>query len=171
MKCDSEDCCADVDSIINGDKLSDLEINFAQKLLKQQFPALNGLQCTLFQSKPQICKPLQLQVIHCRTRDHWIVASNRMCKDGELNVYDSVYFSLDEETSEVTARLFHGDVAKVVEMQKQDGGKDCGLFAIAISTAIAYGVDPISLHFNQAAMRNHLVHCFKDQVMTLFPVS
>ena len=71
-------------------------------------------------------------------------------------MFTTVYFSLDEETSEVTARLFHGDVAKVVEMQKQDGGKDCGLFAIAISTAIAYGVDPISLHFNQAAMRNHL---------------
>ena len=93
MKCDSEDCCADVDSIINGDKLSDLEIKFAQKLLKQQFPALNGLQCTLFQSKPQICKPLQLQVIHCSTRDHWIVASNCMCMDGELNVYDCVLLS------------------------------------------------------------------------------
>ena len=39
-------------------------------------------------------------------------------------MFTTVYFSLDEETSEVTARLFHGDVAKVGEMQKQDGGKD-----------------------------------------------
>ena len=33
-------------------ELSDEEINFAQELLKLQFPKINGLQSTLFQEKP-----------------------------------------------------------------------------------------------------------------------
>ena len=51
----------------------------------------------------------------------------------------------------------------------QKGGVDCGLFAIAISTAIAYGVDFTSLKFNQKEMRAHVVICFNDKIMTLFP--
>ena len=43
MKHDSQD---DGTSVSN-EKLSDLHINLAQQLLKQQFPQLNGLQCTL----------------------------------------------------------------------------------------------------------------------------
>jgi len=32
-------------------ELSDLEIDFAQRLLKEQFPKLNGLVSTLYQDK------------------------------------------------------------------------------------------------------------------------
>ena len=38
--------------------------------------------------------------------DHWIVASNIGCESSEVNVYDSVYNSLDQKTEEVTAKLF-----------------------------------------------------------------
>ena len=41
----------DLERIIMGEKLSDLEINFAQRLLKLQFPDLNGLDSTLLQQK------------------------------------------------------------------------------------------------------------------------
>lgn len=132
-----------LDSIISGDKLSDLHINFAQQLLKQQFPLLNGLQCTLLQNKEHVGKPLELQVIHCCTRDHWIVASTISCKAGVVSVYDSVYSSVDKETNEVIASLFRSTTVKMMETQKQEGGKDCGLFALAIATAIAY--EPILL--------------------------
>ena len=45
---------SETESIISGEKLSDLHINFAQPLLKLQFPWVNGLQNTLLQSKRTI---------------------------------------------------------------------------------------------------------------------
>ena len=59
----------DAEHIIMDNKLSDLEINFAQQLLKSQFGELNGLQ-SLFQEKPTTavtksnCQN-KLQVIFC----------------------------------------------------------------------------------------------------------
>ena len=86
----------ETEGIITGEKLSDLHINHAQKLPKQQFPWCNGLQCTLLQPKKYVGKPLQLQVIHCCSWNHWILASTKGCKDGEVNIYDSVYSTLNE---------------------------------------------------------------------------
>lgn len=40
-------------------------------------------------------------------------------------------------------------------MQKQHGGTDCGLFAIAAITVIAFGKEPSQLKFNQDNMRDH----------------
>ena len=175
IMCDTQDgSVGETEGIISGEKLSDLHINFAQSLLKLQFPWVNGLQNTLLQSKNNPDKPLQdqLQVIHCCTRDHWIVASTVNCKDGEVNIYDYVYSTVDEETDKVLANLFHySSSVKVMQTQKQVGGNDCGLFAIAIAIAIAFGADPTKLLFDQVAMRSHLVQCFTDKVMKLFPVS
>ena len=41
-------------SIVCGRKLSDRHINFAQQLLKKQFPKLGRLQSTLLQSKEEV---------------------------------------------------------------------------------------------------------------------
>ena len=49
-------------------------------------------------------------------------------------------------------------------MCKQGGASDCGLFAIATATALAFG--SYSTQFQQGSMRQHLVKCFKDGVMT-----
>ena len=72
----------ETESILNGEKLTDLHVHLAQQLLEQQFPHLNGLQPTVLQTKKSldVRKPLpyQLQVIHSRG-DHWILASNIGC--------------------------------------------------------------------------------------------
>ena len=45
----------DLDAILNGDELSDIQINHAQRILKSQFPELKGLQSTLLlQSKKNV---------------------------------------------------------------------------------------------------------------------
>ena len=77
----------ETETISCGGKL-DLHINYAQQLLKEQFPNLNGLQSTLFQSKKQARGTVknQLQVIHSR-EDHWIVASTVGSKDGVVLVF------------------------------------------------------------------------------------
>lgn len=161
-------------SILNGAMLTDLHIHLAQRLLKQQFPHLNGLQPTVLQTRANlgVMTPLpnQLQVIHTRG-DHWILASNIGCKDSAVNVYDSVYRSIDEATSTVITTLFQASTLKIIESQKQEGKTDCGVFAIATATALAHGVNLSTYTFLQSAMRSHLVNCFKENLMTLFPCS
>ena len=52
-------------------------MSFAQKLLKKQFPYVNGLQNTLLQAKKKQVDTgglQRLQVIHSRG-NHWIIAS------------------------------------------------------------------------------------------------
>ena len=56
----------------------------------------------------------------------------------------------------------------MTDYQKQEGGTDCGLFAIAAATAIAHGVDHTELKFKQVSMRTHLLKCFKSEKLTSF---
>ena len=57
----------------------------------------------------------------------------------------------------------------VMKLTKQIGSNDCGLYAIAIATALVYEVDPSTLLFEQNEMRKHLVNCFMRQHLTQFP--
>ena len=54
-----------------------------------------------------------------------------------------------------------------VTVQKQNGGSDCGLFAIKIVTALCFGVDPESIMFEQSCMRTHLVDCFNKTALSI----
>ena len=123
------------------------------------------------QRRPSVRKPLpnQLQVIHSRG-DHWILASNIGCANGDVNVYDSVYRSVDKATIAVITQLFQSSAVKIVKSRKQKGVTDCGVFAIATATAFAHGILNLS-SFDQSAMRRHLVNCFKEHLMTPFPCS
>ena len=51
----------------------------------------------------------------------------------------------------------------------QQGSKDCGLFAIAYATEIAYGHDPSSFIFDQSKLRQHLHDCLISKSLTRFP--
>ena len=52
----------------------------------------------------------------------------------------------------------------MVKCQTQLGGDDCGVFTIANATAIAHGIDPIDVMYNQSAMRWHLLKSFKEKI-------
>ena len=77
------------EAIIMGEKLTDVEINFAQRILKAQFPRINGLQSTLFQCKPYTAddqineNKLQNLIVFCKDRSHWILATTIKCETGE----------------------------------------------------------------------------------------
>ena len=58
-----------LERVIMGKKLSDIEINSSQRILKSKFPEINGLESTLLQAKNHISKEPnhnKLQVIHCK---------------------------------------------------------------------------------------------------------
>ena len=171
----------EMDEIIMGRKLTDRHISFAQDL-KSQFGNINGLECTLWQSKESVpvsedATKNKLQVFHDR-HDHWIAASNMLTVEaGQVAVYDSVYRTLDALTKDAIIRKFQcagtcdPPVIKLMNFQKQKGSIDCGVFAIAVITALAFGQEPSTLKFIQEKMRPHLSTCFQNEKMTPFPTS
>ena len=75
--------------LYDGKQLHDNHINFAQGLLKYQFPCLDGLKSSLLQRKQQSKIQHGVQIIHSRG-NHWIVASSLGCSDNLVNVFDSL---------------------------------------------------------------------------------
>ena len=164
--------------LINGKRLTDMHINLGQQILQSQFKSFNGLQSTLYQSKHPIHNTSNaIQIIHVQD-SHWAVISTVGC-DGQNEVmyYDSVYTNLLEETEHIVARLIQPERfdmyqidVKIMVTTTQSGSSECGLYALAICTALAFGHDPTQVIFNQEDMRSHLVECFQRKNMEPFPV-
>ena len=167
----------DFERIIMGEKLSDLDINAAQRVLKQQFPNIHGLESTLYQMKERRLNEDQvkdkIQIIHCLQRQHWIVATTVGCEANVVKVYDSMFHSVDHPTEKVIVNLFQcTDILPTIKIgrsQKQKGLNDCGIFAIAYATAIAFGAQPEKQNMTQDVMRAHLVNCLSNEKFSVFP--
>ena len=54
--------------------------------------------------------------------------------------------------------------------QKQAGATDCGLYAIAICTSLAFNQNPCLQVFSQDNMRSHLIECLLKKNIQLFPL-
>ena len=96
----------------------------------------------------------KLQIIHCSERHHWIIASSVKSPPGVVIVVDSLFKSIDKETKSIILNLFEHNsesqpTIKLVRSQQQKGTKDCGVFAIAMATAIALGQNPSNVTFHQ----------------------
>ena len=141
-----------------GEELSDIEINYTQRLLKEKHPKINGLRTTLYNGKITEIDD-SVQIVHCSTRHHWITVSTNNCKEGEVRVFDSVFTNCDKETEAVIYSLYQRDTENIriimSRCQKQIGGKDCGLFAIAFAVALVFNKCPSKLKFMQQKMRSH----------------
>uniref|UniRef100_A0A1X7UCZ9 Ubiquitin-like protease family profile domain-containing protein n=1 Tax=Amphimedon queenslandica TaxID=400682 RepID=A0A1X7UCZ9_AMPQE len=158
--------------LLNGGLMNDCYITFAQQLLLQQFPGTKGLQSTHYIDKmasweTKIDLGIQIiQIIHDRT-SQWIVASNLRRTDNQVEIYDSVYISVNALTRTRVTNIFQPIQGKkphlkMMKMHKQVGAQDCGCLAITIATAILIGSDT-SARFNQKIIREHLLQCFADK--------
>ena len=101
----------EIKKVIMGEELSDIHVNLAQRLLRAEFPDLNGLLSTLLQGKETTViekkENKMLQIIHSTSCHHWIVATTTGSKrEGEVLVYDSLFKTLDGETKKVVHSLF-----------------------------------------------------------------
>lgn len=78
----------DEEAIVMGNELTDIEINFAQYLLKAQFKDVRGLESTLLQERSSINSLLKgtmqnrIQILFCKQCKHWIVATTINCTKG-----------------------------------------------------------------------------------------
>ena len=86
-----------------------------------------------------------------------------------MHVYDSVYEEVDDDTHTVIQNLLGPDRVRIsmVEMQKQRGPDDCGLFAIAVATSLVHGAGLCT--FRQDQMRRHVLGCFEEKLLCVFP--
>ena len=161
-------------AIERDEELTDKHMQMAQHLVKIQFPVIGGLESTLLQQKNKkgTWTMNTVQIIYCNKRSHWITATTKFCKLGQVNIYDSMFSKLDVETRTTVKQMFglkKADDINVVAMQCQKGSKDCGLFAIAVMTSLAFGEDPSTVSYDQDKLRRHLIDCITKGELSLFP--
>ena len=164
----------DKEGLHEGKWLSDTHLNALQLLLKLEFPHINGLQNTLTMNTA-MCKPLpegSLQILHVNG-NHWITVSTSVCNGTDISVLDSKYLSLTKTTITLLSKLVRS-MHKTFTVQigntiKQSGDNDCGLFASAYATSLAFGHDPCSFVYDQRKMREHLFRCLQEKRIEPFP--
>ena len=112
-----------------------------------------------------------VQVLH-NGAGHWLTVSSIGATKGkpEIFVYDSMYQSVGSFAKKQIAAMLASEQAridvKMMNVQRQEGGSDCGLFAIAFATALVNGIQPAQLNFHQDAMRRHLYNCLEKGELT-----
>ena len=126
---------------------------------------MNALQSTCYQSKNRL-KVFEniVQIIHANT-NHWAVFSTCSTPlrshnpDEALSVdyYDSLYSKLPENAETIISFLlgqnsYHKISLNCIPIHKQAGSIDCGLYAIAVVTSLAHGVDPETQVYRQDEM-------------------
>ena len=101
---------------------------------------------TLLQNQENIGETSNAIQIFNIQKNHWICAAKSEGK-AKVLVYDSAYTKWDGNLLSPLLKQFQcgRDSIKIIDgVQKQTGSADCGLFAIAFATSIAFGKDPAS---------------------------
>ena len=117
---------SDKEAILRGERLNDIHILFAQTFLRQQFPGVQGLNCTLTQNRLRfdINKEI-VQVCHVRN-DHWIVILNILSEAKKTDIFDSVYSDIEENIEVLVSGMFDQPVELKVypSLEKQKSRKE-----------------------------------------------
>lgn len=105
---------------------------------------------------------------------HWVTISTiGTSSHPTVNIYDSKYVAASTHLQSQIACLLMTQHAEItinfVEVVKQGGTYDCGLYAIAYATDLAHGNDPATRRYDQEKMRPHLRKCLIDRKLKVFP--
>nr|XP_047129866.1 uncharacterized protein LOC124805802 isoform X1 [Hydra vulgaris] len=114
-----------------------------------------------------------IQILH-DGYGHWFTISNIGAqKMNEVFIYDSMLNSLsDQGKKQIAALLVCPEkkiIIKIMDVQKQKGGNDCGLFAVAFAAALTKQIQPDHCLFKQNLMRDHLLKSLQETVLSMFP--
>ena len=150
--------------------LSDKVIHSAQLLMLQQFPHILGLQPPVLQQTLsfQVHRGEFVQII-CVGDNHWCTVSSI---DGEVKVYDSLYQSVSSHTLRIIASLVFSSasqlVVRMMDVERQSNGSDCGVLAIAFAYDICHGENPCTIRFDH---KSNLADCLEKCSLSRFPVA
>lgn len=170
---------ADKEIVSTGGLLTANHISAANALMKKMFPGQNGLHDTHYLSVKQQWHSNAndfVQIIFIGS-GHWACLSNKF-SDTSIELFDSMHTiptkdgtilkqacciakSLNQLTPSVTI--------DVINVQAQAGIADCGVFAISMAYDLCCGVDPFGHKVVQSDLRQHLLSCFNQKQMALFP--
>ena len=168
---------ADKQTLVDGKWLTATHISAANYLLRSQFPSQNGLQdtCVLKQSGIWSSNPDGfVQIVHI-SLGHWACLSNKFSPEGSVDLFDSLHTVPEEDDTilpQVCSILHTPEptiTTNVVNVGLQEGGSDCGLFAIAMAYDLCAGVDPVTRMYVQSEMRSHLHSCINNKRLKPFP--
>ena len=161
--------------LLGGHLLCDIHIGAAQALIHRPFPGIGGLQNIVVQDS-KFLQPFvnqqNIQIVHVMLGrlHHWIVVSIVGCTKDEIEVYDSLQMKLNLYTQTVIARYLRSQSQSFkIKVATQKGSTDCGLYAIAMMTSLAYNENPVTIIYNQQDMRVHLEQCFENGILEKFP--
>ena len=161
-----------ISNIENGIWIADDEIHAASLLLTKQYPSLSIPVDTLRHTGLGVAGENAIQIMHDRV-NHWIVTTNL---SGNVEVFDSIYRKPhNEDVKKMLCLFYKRNIAygklkiSYPNVQRQLGSNDCGLFAIAFAVDLAERNDLTQIFYKQDEMRDHLVDCFRNKKLTLFP--
>ena len=161
-------------------QLASGHMNVAQKLIRLQFPDIGGLMGVSFSPMAAYSrqeKQRWMQIIH--SPRHWVLIVAKGFSPDQpdtLFVYDSMQFQ-ERNRQQVLAvmsslvRVKESFMSYVVAtcQRQASGSNDCGLFAIAFATSLAFSEDPSTRLYDSVACRKHLKKCFEENNLTVLP--
>ena len=143
--------------LLEGRWLTDKHVNYAQSLLRSQFPHIDGWRETLLLHKVQRKIKKGLQIVF--TRGNHLIIMSTLFGSG-IEFFDSLYTAVDKETKQVIFEGFeteHKPKLKMPKMSQQKGSNDwCVRHCYRNS---AFGLASIQLQ--QSLMREHLLKRLK----------
>ena len=166
-------------TILGKKMLTNESTNTAQSLLSKQFPKVCGFQDTLIGKLQEFdvipTEMNYIQILHDSSL-HWVSVANMESrkKDNEMHyLYDSLkkkHIERCYSTNSIYAYHPGPQLTILSKSVKQQGnGVDCGVYAIAFATSLAYGGNPEKESYDEKKIRPHLVECLKIGKLTVFP--
>ena len=162
--------------IIQNKWLSDNKsINLGQTILFKNFPLISGFEDTTIGPLNMFSVQTGEFVQALHENNHWVTVYLPTERATSV-VY--LYYSLQKERLNKNlvkqiALLRKSEDAELCiiskAVQQQENGYDCGIFAIAFATDIAYNRKPEQRTYNQSVMRKHLLAQLENATMTPVP--
>ena len=164
---------------IDGGWLYDDDIYAFMRLLKGQFPLVNGLEASNFftYKSPYVQTPTDdfIRILYCDNK-HWITVSGGLGLNNEnVCIYDSMpRDSINDYLKKQLEKLIphKRDETPIINFRIQKTQKQpmtwCGYFACAFATALCYGFDIESLNFDLDDILQHWLRCIKGMKVTMF---
>ncbi|XP_064382851.1 uncharacterized protein LOC135331569 isoform X2 [Halichondria panicea] len=155
--------------------LNDIVITASQHLLYQHFPHIEGLQPPTLQAIRgfNVNKGEFVQILNVSNM-HWCVVSTVGCSPGQVNVYDTMYRSVQKSTIPIIASLMLCTLPNLtinmMDVGRQTNGSDCGVLAIAIAYDLCAGNDPLTVVYEHTSTRQHLKESLKKCCFDRFPI-
>ena len=149
--------------------LDDLVISAGQNMLKQT-TNLAGFQHSVMGqtcSFKRMNEPF-VQILN-NGRGHWLAISTVGAEEDTVNIYDSMFVSVNKHIKEQIAAIVSTSNKEItlnfIDVQCQSGTYDCGLFALAFATCFVFNVSPADQQYDQKAMRKHLYQCMLNNTL------